>query len=132
MQSLSEVKQSSSSQHGPSSSDSTSIEEILALPRVKEAPKKSRVGLKHEAQYISGMPFLNQLRSKRKEQVNKRSKPAKNSSKPRSPKVSYRKRTAAAQLRDKTRKKSQRVLTNESEEEDQDSFCGVLCVICNR
>ena len=32
MQSSSEVKQSLSSQHGPSSTDSTSIEEILALP----------------------------------------------------------------------------------------------------
>ena len=43
MQSSSEVKQSSSSQHGPSSSDSTSIEEILALPRVKEVPKKAEL-----------------------------------------------------------------------------------------
>ena len=96
MQSSSEVKQSSSSQHGPSSSDSTSIEETLALPRVKEAPKKSGVGLTSEAQYVTGTPFLNRLRSKRKDQVKGRSKPAKNSSKPRSPKVSYRKRTAAA------------------------------------
>ena len=39
MQSLSEVKQFLSSQHGPSSTDFTSIEEILALPRVNEAPK---------------------------------------------------------------------------------------------
>ena len=101
MQSSSEARQSSSSHHGPSSTDSTSIEEILALPRVKEAPKKTRVGLTTEAQYVSGMPFLNRLRSKRKEQVKGRSKPAKNSSKPRYPKVSYRKRTAAARVRDK-------------------------------
>ena len=38
VQSSSEAKQSSSIQHGPSSFDSASVEEILALPRVKEAP----------------------------------------------------------------------------------------------
>ena len=91
--------------------------------------QKSRVGLTSEAQYVSGTPFLNQLCSKRKEQVKGRSKPAKKSSKLCSPKVSYRKRTAAARLREKMCKKPQRVLTNESEEENQDSFCGVCSVL---
>ena len=128
MQSSSEEKQCSCSHHGPSSTDSTSIEEILALPRVKEAPKKMRVGSKSEAQYVSGMLFLNRLCSKRKEQVKGRSKPTKNSSKPRSPKVSYRKRTAAAGVRDKTCKKHQKVLTDQSEEEN-DCFCSVCSVL---
>ena len=59
IQSSSEAKQTSSSQQDPSSTDSTSIEEILALPRVNEVPKKTRVGLTSEAQYVSGTPFLN-------------------------------------------------------------------------
>ena len=90
MQSSSEAKQSSSSQHAPSGTDSTSIEEILALPRVKGKKKPTKKGCK-----------------------------------PRSPKVSYRKRTAAARVRAKARGKPQRDLADQSEEEDQECFCGV-------
>ena len=119
MQSSFEAKQSSSSQHAPSGTHSTSIEEILALPRVTEVPKKTRIGLTSEAQYVSGTPFLDRVRAKRNEQVKGKKKPTKKGCKPRSPKVSYRKHTAAARVRAKACGKPQRDLADQSEEEDQ-------------
>ena len=67
MQSLS-LQKSTPSKSLSSCSDATSIEEILALPRARVVSKRTRAGLRSNAQYVSGSPVLKQLREKKRDE----------------------------------------------------------------
>ena len=89
-----------------SCSDTTNIEEILALPKARVVPSKTRAGLTTSAHNVSGTPFLQKLHIKkvtRDKQAKGRKKLTKRLIK--SPKIAHRKRTTAARVRARTRKK---------------------------
>ena len=56
---------------------STSVEEILVLPKARSSNKKGKVGLTHTAQYVSATPFLEKLRERKAGQARKTLRPKK-------------------------------------------------------